>query len=567
MRTRLLQRVKLSRRDRRAARSRVRKALRRAFSSRYRQTDTVPDEFREVAEAASESAGELEDVLLAETCRESFYFFFKTFWSTIVPETLILNWHIRYICTEMQKVAERVFRNEPKKHDLVLNISPGTSKSTICSVMFAAWVWTRMPSARLLCCSFSEKLANRLGGLSRDVVKSDLYRRLFPEVVIRPDKDAKSEFGTTKGGIRFSVGSGTQVMGSHAHFILIDDPIDPQGVLSDSELARINNWIEEQLSGRKVDKEVTVTVMIAQRLHQDDPPAVMGEKSNVKWVRIPAALHDPDSPDKKYPVRPRRLAGYYRDGLMDPKRLTWSALRAIQEGPRGAYILSGQYGQRPVPPGGGTFKVDRLNVIPSHTVLPRFKVMVRFWDKAGTVGGKGSYTVGLLMGMTHDKRTYILDVIRCQVDSFTREKLIRQTARLDGKHVVVGLEQSGGEGGKESLQNTIARLAGYKVMVIRPGRGSKVGKGKEERAEPFSVQVNAGNVYVLDKHWRKQYVSELGYFPFGSSDDQVDASSGSFSCCLKNSRKVGGMSRGGVDYKRSQERRVVGKIHRVLMVA
>src|SRR4051812_4108312 len=93
--------------------------------------------------------------------KKSFYEFFKFFWPTIVAEDLVLNWHIQYLCQELQLVAERVFTGQPKLYDLVINISPGSSKSTIISQVFPAWCWTRMPSLRYIGGSYSYDLAMR----------------------------------------------------------------------------------------------------------------------------------------------------------------------------------------------------------------------------------------------------------------------------------------------------------------------------------------------------------------------------------------------------------------------
>lgn len=868
----------MSRRTRRLVRRRVVKALKRCRAS-YREEPAVTPRTEVALTQLSQSTDvdTLKLRLKASICKSSFYEFVKAMWDIVVAEPLIDNWHIRYICRQMQNLAERVFKGLPKKHDLIINVPPGSSKSTICSILFPAWVWTRMLTARLICCSYSEGLSLRLSRKCRDVIKSQKYQTMFPHVKIRTDQDTASEFSTPQGGARYALGSGTQVMGSHAHFILIDDPIDPEGVLSDKELARINNWIEEQLSGRKVDKLVSVTVMIAQRLHQSDPPAMMGERKPVKWVKIPAT--------DEYPIRPKRLRRFYKDGLMDPRRLPRQHMKRIGMGPRGQYILAGQFGQRPTPPGGGDFKTDRLVLLPKAKRLPRFKAMCRFWDKAGTkcliagtqimtarglvsieevtskdqvltregfkrvkwagqtarvknlvevrlsdgrtvtgtpdhkiwlenkgwipldtvrvgdytysiahapnkesnpcredashlqtrkscgstvsdtvadrangttrgtarsadetagtsctgrcgdtttgrsprdrksttrmkttitttsttsnvsprgntspatpggagiltasksltgheskrgggtpptktlrstdgsvglgvgprrsqprggdssvnsvsttlsgrptnsqsgtarspvgtriesgsqsgsgasgvtsgsrLGGGhgvavtrvrrisggmtavydimvedtheffaegilvhnsgGAYTVGVLMGMTPDNRIYIVDVIRVQLDSFEREKLIRQTARLDGVTTTVGIEQSGGEGGKESAENTVRRLSGFKVKVLRPGR-----EDKQERAEPFTVQVNAGNVYIPKRHWYKSYVSELNYFPHGTYKDQVDASAGALTILTRTRKVVGGMSRGPIKVSKT-----LRGIHRIYVV-
>src|SRR5688572_470905 len=91
-----------------------------------------------------------EDDLAQSICRESFYHFVKEFWEVLIPEELVPNWHIKFLCDEAQKLAERIFRRLPKEHDMVVNIPPGTTKSTIFSIMFPAWLWTRQPELRVI---------------------------------------------------------------------------------------------------------------------------------------------------------------------------------------------------------------------------------------------------------------------------------------------------------------------------------------------------------------------------------------------------------------------------------
>ena len=51
---------------------------------------------------------------------------------------------------------------------------------------------------------------------------------------------------------------------------------------------------------------------------------------------------------------------------------------------------------------------------------------------------------------------------------------------------------------------------------------------KETRAEGFSAQAEAGNVFLVEGDWNEAYLQELELFPFGDWDDQVDASSRAF---------------------------------------
>jgi len=78
--------------------------------------------------------------LEAQICRESFYEFVKRMWFEVVPEIPVWNWHIKYLCDELQTVAENQFEGHRREYDLIINIPPGTTKSTICSVMFPMWL-------------------------------------------------------------------------------------------------------------------------------------------------------------------------------------------------------------------------------------------------------------------------------------------------------------------------------------------------------------------------------------------------------------------------------------------
>ena len=464
---------------------------------------------------------------LAEMLRGSYYDFFLHFWSEIAAEKLNEAWYIRKLCDELQAISERVFNNEYKEHDLIWNCPPGTSKSSIVSILWQPWVWTRMPSARFITGSHSEKLALDLSRKSRDVVLSDRYQSLYPEIKLRDDQNTKSHFENTRGGMRYACGVGGSVIGKHAHFIAVDDPIDPQGVLSDLVLAEANHWKGEVLSRRKVNLLLTPTVLIMQRLHQNDPTGDMVERvKRLKHYIVPC--------DTTWEVKPESLKQFYVDGLLDPIRLSQPALDdALDE-----LLVAGfasQYGQSPVPRGGAMFQVDRFNY--SSTPPTRWKRgPVRFYDKAATAKA-GAFTVGVKGALDYNDKVWVLDVLRGQWDSGTRERQILATAYLDGKQCRQVVEQEPGGSGKESAESTVKRLtlAGFRAsMVTATG-------DKELRADPFSEHVNMGNVVLVNALWNRAFVEEYRYFPRSKYKDQVDAGSGMFSQLVRRQYKIGAL--------------------------
>lgn len=467
------------------------------------------------------------DAFVARMCRDSFYQFFLEFWSCTVAEHLNPTWYIKLLCDELQAVSERVFLGQPREYDLIWNCPPGTTKSSVVSVLWQPWIWTRMPSARFISGSHSERLALDLSRKSRDVVLSEKYQALFPEVKLRDDQNTKGYFATTAGGFRYAVGVGGSVIGMHAHFIAVDDPINPQAALSTLELAEANTWMTETLSRRKVNVSLTPTVLIMQRLHQDDPTGAFLERGTpLKHFVLPA--------ENSWEIKPPELARYYQDGLLDPVRLSKSDL---EEANRTLLDVgfAGQYGQSPIPRGGAMFKVD-LIIVETHPPTAWLRPPIRFWDRA-TSRGRGAYTVGCKIGVDVNKEPWILDIVRGQWDSAVRESKIDRTAEIDGRYVKQVFEQEPAASGKDSAEATVMRLitSGYMAQA------EKATGDKELRADNISQMVNMGKCHMIKAHWNRDLIAEMRFFPLSKFKDQVDALSGGYNYQTRVRYRIGAL--------------------------
>lgn len=463
-----------------------------------------------------------ENGLIASITRESFFEFVKEFWSTVVSEAPVFNWHVKFLCDELQFVAERVFRGEDKLYDMVINVPPGSTKSTICSQMFPAWCWTRMASAKFICGSYAYAVALKDSIRTRDIVQSDRYQKCFG-IQLREDENTKGLFVNTQMGSRLSVGIGGMMTGFHGHFLIVDDPLSPEESFSEKDIRAANRWMSLTLPSRKVDKRVTPLILIMQRLHQSDPSGeILSRGGDVRHICLPGELTER--------VSPPEAAAFYQDGLLDPIRMPRVVLDA-QRKDLGEYGYASQILQYPVPLGGGMFETDKM--ILEDLALEKFDRVVRAWDKAGTEDG-GMYSVGVKMAVTKHNSFWVLDVKRGQWRAEKRERMIRRTAEEDGPEVEVLLEVEGGSGGKESGENTVANLAGYRVVAIH------VTGTKEARAYPYASQVGGKNVHVLRREWTEAYIEELKFFPHSTYKDQVDASSLGFNRIAKKKMRIGG---------------------------
>ena len=478
--------------------------------------------------------------VIRERNDRSLYHFLQRSWPVIATNhEFIPNWHIPYLCSELERIAYRIANRLPRRYDLIINIPPGTTKTITCGIVFPVWCWTKWYWMKFITCSYSAALSLESAEYSRDLVRSEWFRTIYPELEIKEDKDTKSNYKVIKkqwsrpnkvprilqGGNRYSTSVGGTVTGFHGDIIIWDDPLNPYEAVSEKELANANRFIDQTLPTRKTDKTISTTIGIMQRLHQDDPTGhiLAKQKKNIRHISLPGEIRN-----YRNKLNPPELIENYVDDLLDPGRMSWAVLDDLMAD-LGQYGYAGQIGQDPTPPGGGMFKVDHFMVVNALPAAVNFTQSVRYWDKAGSAG-KGAFTVGVKMSKLQSGKFIVTDVKRGQWSTEERERIILETAHADREESkglmhpepAVWVEQEPGSGGKESAEGTIRMLAGFSVGADCP-TGDKI-----HRADPYSVQVNNGNVLLYNSEWGHTFVEEHRFFPFSTYKDQVDAASGAF---------------------------------------
>lgn len=187
-----------------------------------------------------------------------------------------------------------------------------------------------------------------------------------------------------------------------------------------------------------------------------------------------------------------------------------------------------------VAPGSGMFDASWFEIV---TVPPIHAKRCRMWDLAASKGPQGRITTKVLMQETDPDWTagarialtpmgewFIEDIRRIQATPLGVERLITQTAELDGKAVPIYIEQEPGAAGKSLVDYYIRHpaLRGYSVRPYKPTGN------KEVRANPVAAQAEHGNVKLIRGNWNRDFVDEAHIFPGGPHDDQVDAVAGGF---------------------------------------
>lgn len=214
-------------------------------------------------------------------------------------------------------------------------------------------------------------------------------------------------------------------------------------------------------------------------------------------VFIPALAYDNPHLMAHDPGYVKRL------GILD--RLTRAQLR---DGDWMAKAAPGTYYQRPW--------FNWLDVAPADVVL-----RCRRWDLGSTTDG--DWTIGARMSLLRNRTVVLEDVKRVRLRPDPRDKLIVDTAKDDGRLVHVVLPQDPGQAGVSQVAYFVRQLLGYVVKSVR-----ETGD-KETRQQPFSAQVEAGNVAAVRGAWNDATMEILEAFPTpGVHDDDLDACAGAF---------------------------------------
>lgn len=336
------------------------------------------------------------------------------------------------------------------------------------------------------------------------------------------DTTAKKHWETQQGGGMWAAGVGGPITGKGFHLGIIDDPVK-NAEDANSKIIRDKHkeWYTTTFLTREEPDAAIVLIMT--RWNEDDLAGwLLAEEADdedsltqEKWhiVCLPAIAEEvldfPETCTVEPDFRPTGAA-------LCPERYPLPKL--LKKKKKGVRDYDALYQQRPTAKEGRFFHVTQLQIVDAVPVGGR---TVRGWDK-GATENDGDPTAGVKMTAAPDGLFYIEDVQRGQWNTANRDKTIRQTAELDGRSVKQKGEQEPGSGGKESAENFIRLLSGFSVSVERSTAN------KEERADPFSSQLNAGNVRLLRGAWNKEYIEELRQFPNGTHDDQVDGSSLAF---------------------------------------
>ncbi len=440
----------------------------------------------------------------AELCKREFFYFVQEFWSVIIPETPVYNWHIPYLCTELQKVVEKVIKRESKEYDLIINIPPGTTKSTIVTIMLPVWSWIKDPTTRILTASYASTLSTDHALKSRDIIRSDKFKKYFPGIEIKKDQDNKTHYKNLSGGERYATSVTGTITGFHGHILIVDDPLNTKTATSEVERETANNFMDITLSTRKISKSITPTILVMQRLHQKDCTGNWLEKEGkkLKHICLPGEL----SKD----VNPSELKENYIDGLLDVDRLKREDLSELKIN-LGSYGYAGQIMQTPSPDDGGIWQkwIIPIEDAELDALVPKLQNFGTDWDLAYTEKETNSASAYVSAGL-YESKMYIDDLGFKWLEF---PKLIDYIKSKKQPHYIEA--KASGKSAKQTLTNQ-----GIPAIEVNVSGGDKVARAT--MATPYA---ESGMIYCRASLLNKLYHDNrqgILIFPNGEHDDLQD---------------------------------------------
>lgn len=454
----------------------------------------------------------LELELKRKVFEQSYYEFARWCFTLLFPnERFEPNFHIEYLCDLYQDEVERIIRKEEKDGDIIVNVPPRSSKSLITSVFLLPWMWIKDPTLPMINVSFDEDLTLLNAQYSKDIIQSPEFQELFGDrFFIRKDQNSKGFFMNDKGGFRLSKTTGSNITGHKGVVIIVDDPQNPKTAESAVARQATIDYYTRSLYNRLTPINLGVRIIIMQRLHEDDLTGYLLKHNgeDYRHICLPAELNKN--------ITPIELASQYKDGLLDPIRLSYKTLQGFRKtlGERG---YAGQYDQNPAPLEGGIWKRHWFDII-NPLILRRnidSEPIDFYIDGAFTEKTENDPT-GLMATFIQDNYLYILDFTEVWLDFPSLIKyIIEYTTRFqysNRSRIIIEPKANG-----LSIVQQLRAMSNLNVIEGTAPKDDKV-----TRANSVAPTIEARRVRLVDGTWVTDYIEKVSTFPNATHDEAVD---------------------------------------------
>ena len=448
--------------------------------------DILSDQDKQEALALLNKYDQLEK---QERCQGDFISFVKSQWPDFVEGR-----HHKIIGDKFNQIA----RGKLKR--LIVCLPPRHTKSEFASTFFPAWMMGLRSNLKIIQTTHTAELAVRFGRRVRNIIDSEDYQEVFPDLKLEADNKSAGRWTTNGGGESFYAGVGGAITGRGADLLIIDDPVSEQDALSPTAMDAVYEWYTSGPRQRLQPGGIIVIVMTRWST-KDLVGKVLkkqGDEHADQWdvVEFPAIMPESDTP-----LWPEF---WKKEELLSVKAslpvTKWNA----------------QWMQNPTAEEGSIVKREWWNKWEREDV-PAYSYVIQSYDTAFSKKETADYsaiTTWAVFEHMDVEQIILLDAKRVRLDFPELKRLAWEEYKYwEPDCVLIEAKASG-----TPLTQELRRM-GIPVTAYTPSRG----QDKIARMNSVAPIFESGMVWAPDTVFAEEVVEEMASFPFGDHDDYCDS--------------------------------------------
>jgi predicted phage terminase large subunit-like protein len=368
----------------------------------------------------------------------------------------------------------------------------------------------KFPGKKVIQTSHTAELAVGFGRKVRNLVDSDRYKDLFPDVALQADSKAAGRWATNYAGEYFAIGVGGAVTGKGADVLIIDDPHSEQeAALAENNPEIYDKVYEWYTSGpRQRLQPGGAIIIVATRWSKRDLTGQVlkasAQRGGDEWevIEFPA-LFENDKP-------------------LWPEFWSLKELLALKEElPNSKWMA--QYQQNPTSEISAIVKREWWQVWEGEEP-PDCQFTLMAWDTAFEKSSRADYSAMTLWGVFYhpddngiaQANIILLNAFRDRMEFPTLKRAaIEHYQEWAPDSVIIEKKASGAPLIYEM------RAMGIPVQEFTPVKGND----KISRLNAVSDIFASGRVWAPNTSWAEEVIDEVASFPAGEHDDYVDSTS------------------------------------------
>jgi predicted phage terminase large subunit-like protein len=391
-----------------------------------------------------------------------------------------------------------------KKKRVIVNIAPRHGKSELISYLAPAWFLGKYPQKKIIMGSHTADLAVNFGRRVRNLVGSEAYKGIFPQVELQSDSKSASRWGTNFNGEYFAIGVGGALAGRGADLFIIDDPHSEQEAKTGRPDVFLPawEWFQSGPLQRLMPGGAIIIVM-------------------TRWSKLDLTGMIVQQTERNEDVDPWEVVEF--PAIKDDGQALWPEFWDVEEllAKKAALDIrywNAQYMQKPTSEEGALIKREWWQIWEKDTP-PECEFIIMSLDAAQEATTRADYNALTTWGVFYNEETQnfaiiLLNAIKKRMEYPELKKMVLEEYKEWQPDAFMVEKKSNGS----ALYQEFRRM-GVPVGEFTPGKG----QDKIARVNAVSDLFASGIVYAPDHRWAKEVIEECNDFPAGTNDDLVDS--------------------------------------------